>query len=123
MASKLNKLYKVIIFLQYMLLSILLCVLAFPIVYNDDILKTIPHIFHAVAGIVEMLIYSYCGQTIMDLAADICKNCYESDMMMVMLRTKYEVRIESMFYHASLPTFTLMVSWTMSLITLMKSFL
>ncbi|KAL7011657.1 hypothetical protein ACKWTF_014373 [Chironomus riparius] len=104
-------------------MSVLFCVLTFPIILNDDASKPIPHLFHAIAGIIDLLIYSYGGQKVMDSAVDVCKDCYDAEKMIVMLRTKHDVRIESVYYDASLPTFSLMIGRTMSLIAVLKSFL
>lgn len=123
MAMKLNTLFKFIIFQEYLLFSVLLCVLSFPIVYNEDISKSIPLFFHAIAGIIDLLIYSYGGQKVMDLAAEIGDDCYDIKKLIIIIRTKHKLKIESMFYHASLPTFDLMIGRTMSLITLLKSFM
>jgi hypothetical protein len=123
MAMKLNTLFKFIIFQEYLLLSVLLCVLAFPIAYNDDIIKSIPFFMHAIAGIIDLLIYSYGGQKIMDLAGDICDDCYDANKLIVIIRSQHKLKIKSMCYHASMATFDLMIRRAMRLITLLKSFL
>lgn len=105
------------------MLSLLLCVLDFQIMINENKIKAIPGFFHAVAASIGLLIFSYGGQKVMDSANDVCKDTYNPQHYFVMMRTKHELKIKSLTFHASLPTFTDVMSRTMSLIALMKSFL
>lgn len=123
LGSKINKIFKFIVLEEYLMLSLLLCVLDFQIVINENKTKAIPGFFHGMAAITELLIFSYGGQKVMDSARDVCKNSYDPQHYFIMMRTKRELKIESLTFHASLPTFSTTMSRTMSLIALMESFL
>jgi len=124
-SKQMNKLFSPIIFGEYLVLSVLFCVLALEVVISKNFIDLIPFFFHGIASLMDLMIYSYCGQKVMDSAARVCEDCYEinKDHHIIMLRTKRELKIESMMYHASLPMSSLIMGRTMSLITLMKSFL
>lgn len=124
LASKLNKLYKFVIFFEYLVLSAFLCVCAFRVVVSKDLAKVFTAAFHGLAGLIDMLIYSYGGQKIMDSALDVGNDCSKirKDYAFVILRTQHELKIEAFMYHASLPTFSVIMSRTMSLITMLQSF-
>lgn len=125
MTLKLNKLFSFVIFIEFMLLSILLCVTAFQVVMSDDLLRIMTAFFHGMAAFMDLLIYSYGGQKVMDCSAEVCDDCEKIDdnYVFISMRAQKELRIKSMMFHATLPTFTLILSRTMSLITLLQSFL
>ena len=124
LATRLNKLFQVIIFVEYIVLSALLCVNAFQVVMSDDFATIFTATFHGMASFIDLFIYSYGGQQIMDSALHICDDCYKTskELAFIVLRTHKEIRIKSLMYHASMPTFTVIMSRTMSLITLLQSF-
>ncbi|CAG9801718.1 unnamed protein product [Chironomus riparius] len=125
LAKHINRLFNPIIFGEYLVLSVLFCVLALEAGLSENFFDFIPILFHGIASLLDLMIYSYGGQKIMDCASEICKDCYnvDSNYLIIMLRTKRELKIESMMYHAALPMCSLIMGRTMSLITLMKSFL
>lgn len=123
LGSRINKIFKFIIFEEYLLLSFLLCVLDFQIVVNEDKAKAIPGLFHVMASVTELLIFSYGGQKVMDSARDVCKNSYDPEHYFIIMKTNQDLKFEFLTFHASLPTFTDVINRTMSLIALMESFL
>lgn len=122
--AKLNKLFNIILFTEYAVKSVILCVLGFLIFMSDDPVIVSVSMSHGLAGVIELMIFSYGGQKIMDYAEEICVECYEIDKnyLIVMLRTKYKLRLYSLMYDACLPTVTLIMNRTLALITLLKSF-
>jgi triphosphoribosyl-dephospho-CoA synthetase len=125
LSKHMNKLFSPIIFGEYLILSVLFCVVALEVGISESLVDTIPILFHGMASFMDLMIYSYGGQKIMDCASAVCEECYKIDdnYLIIMSRTKRDVKMEAFMYHASLPMSSLIISRTMSLITLMKSFL
>ncbi|CAG9801717.1 unnamed protein product [Chironomus riparius] len=125
LATKLNKIFGIVIFGEYLILSVIFCVIGFQVVISEDLIHSVPMMFHGTAALINLLIYSYGGEIIMDHANKVCEDCYKinKDYLIVMMRTKHEYKVESMMYHASLPTFSLIMGRTMSMITLLESFI
>lgn len=124
MTTKLNKIYSIATFLQFLLFSLLLCVTAFEVFMGNDFAKMIIASIHVSAVLVDLLIYSYGGQSVMDCSKELCDDCYKLDMnyTVIMIMAHRGLKIESLVFHASLPTFSIVLSRTMSLITLFRSF-
>jgi hypothetical protein len=122
--NKFNKIFNQIIFGEYTVKSVPLCVVGYLIVMSDDIFIITVCIVHGMAGIIELLIFSYGGQKIMDYGEEICDECYEIDKnyLIIMMMTKYKLRMYSLIHDACLSTVTLILNRAMALITLLKSF-
>lgn len=125
MTKKINKIYNVSIFLGFLFFSLLLCVTAFQVLVSDDLKQITKAFFHGTAVLIDLLIWSYGGQRIMDCSLEVCDDCYklDKDYKIIMIMTHRELKIESLKVETSLPTFTLVINRTMSLITLFKSFM
>ena len=124
LVKRFNKLFDEIMFGEYAVKSVVLCVVGFLIVMTDDVFVLTICFFHGMAGVIELLIYSYGGQKIMDYGEEICDECYEIDKnyLIIMLRTKDQLRLYSLMYVANLPTVTLIMNRAMAMITLLQSF-
>ncbi|CAG9801188.1 unnamed protein product [Chironomus riparius] len=121
--AKMNKVFSAILFGEYAFLSLLLGVNGFLIVMTNDISIRTACCIHGTTGVIELLIYSYSGQKIIDYGQEICDDCYEIDKnyLIVMLRTKHKLRLYSLMYDACLPTVTLIMNRVMAMITLLRS--
>ena len=42
---------------------------------SDDLLRIMTAFFHSMAAFLDLLIYSYGGQKVMDYSADVCDDC------------------------------------------------
>lgn len=125
MAERLKKLYSSPFFMEFMLSSLFLCVSAFHVFISEEFyLRQVPIFFHASGVFVDLLIYSYGGQRIMDCSKEICDDCYKMDKnyTLVMARAQREVKIKSLVFTASLPMFTDIMRGTLSMIAAFKSF-
>lgn len=122
--KRLNKLFNVIIFTEYVFITLMLCTTGFQIVMCEDSIRIFAAVFHGIACIIDILIYSYGGQMIISSACAVTKDFYEFDKeyILVLMRTKLDVKINSLFYTACLPESSLIMGRTMSLITMLKSF-
>lgn len=124
LSRRVNQLFKLVIFTAYLLMSILLCVTAFYVVTATNFLEKIPTIMHGLGGLIDLFIYSYGGQSIMDCAMEVCDDSFQSNKAywFVLQKTQEELEIKSWIFHASLPTFCLIMNQTNALITLLQSF-
>lgn len=122
---RVNYFFRVVVFQEFAVLSLLLGVIAFRIVISKSVTESIPVYFHGIACVTTLLVYAYSGQRIMDSAGEVCRDCYviDKNYTIIMMRTKKQLKIESSMFHASLPAFTLIMNRTMSLFTLLKSFM
>ena len=79
--------------------------------------------FHVIIASLELLIYSYGGQKVMDSSMAVCDDVYEIDKnyLFIMMRSQMAVEMKSGFFHACLPIYMILIKRTMSLITLLQS--
>lgn len=125
LAEELKKLIKPIIFIQYLITSIVLCTLGFQLVVVDSFFKRVVTSVFGFAMTIQLFIYSYGGQFIMDKTISVADNFYQNDkdLVLIVARAQRPIIIEAGFYQATLPTFQAIMSSTASLITLLQSFL
>ena len=124
LVAKFNIVFKPILFGEYAVISVTFAVCGFLIVMSDDVYVIFICIFIGMAGLLEVMIFSYGGQKIMDYAEEVCEDCYEIDRnyLIVMMRIKNQLRLYSLMYDANLETVTLIMNRAMAMITLLKSF-
>lgn len=122
LARELNVIYRVIIMSNHLLLGVLICTLGFTLsmVQDPEILLTVGF---AISAIMELFIYSFGGQMIMDKSMEVCNQFYEldKDYLFIIMRTQIEVKIKAGFFHASLPTLTSILNSAGSMMALLKS--
>ena len=124
LAQKVKKFYKILIFMKFTLITIILCVACFELTSIDEFGQQIRAFFHIIVASLELLIYSYGGQKVMDSSMSICDEVYKLDKnyLFIMMRTQMPIQMKSGFFHACLPIYMILIKRTMSLITLLKSF-
>jgi odorant receptor len=124
LADEIDRLFKPIIFAQFMISSMLLCVLGFQLVMHRDLFKRLVVTVYGLAIIVQLFYYSYGGQLVMDKSSSAADNLYQldKDFTMVIARAQKPCVIKAGFYEASSATFTTILSSAASLITLLQSF-
>lgn len=115
--------YKRLIFMKFTLIAVILCAACFQVSSNDDFEKKLRALSHVIVASLELLIYSYGGQKIMDSSMSVCDDVYEIDKnyLFIMMRSQMAVEMKSGFFHACLPIYMILIKRTMSLITLLKS--
>lgn len=126
LAEKLNSLFKEIVFTEYLVMTVLLCVDGFQVIEFDEWSKKFNAFLHTATALIDLSIYSYGGQKIMDCSMSLCDESEKVDRnyMLVILRSQCGVKIQNGFFNAaSLPTFCLILNRVMSLITLLQSFI
>ena len=71
-----------------------------------------------------LFIHSYGSQKIMDSTLSVGDDIYQIDKnyLFILMRTQRLLKIKAGFIHAYLPTFQMILSWTVSLVTLIESF-
>jgi hypothetical protein len=77
------------------------------------------------AFIIEVFIYSFGGQIVMDKSLLAAKNLnyIDKDLTIIIARAQKAEIIKSGFFEATLQTFSTMIRSAVSLITLLKSFM
>lgn len=123
LCSKLSEFFKVIVFLEYIVQSCLLCTIAVQLVMGTDLLKMIVAFLHGSAALTDLFIYSFGGQLVMDSSTEVFQDLVRIDKnyRFILHRTQTELKIKSMMFQASFSTFSRIISQTISLITLVKS--
>lgn len=91
---------------------------------EPSIVKKIIALVFGSAIIIQLFIYSFGGQQIMDKSCSVATEIYhlDKDYNLVILRSKKPLKIQAGFYHACLPTFRAILSSAASLMTLLQSF-
>lgn len=127
LADELGTVIKPVVFVQFMITAMLLCVLGFQCVMFETFLdfQVLLVLAFGVAIILQLFIYSYGGQLIMDKSSSVGKNFYglDKDYIMIIARSQRPSTITNGFYEANLPIFSAIMSSAASLITALKSFL
>ena len=75
----------------------------------ESVLKKIIALVFGLAIIIQLSIYSFGGQRIMDKSLSVAKDIYQLDMdyRFIILRSQRAVKIKAGFYHACLRLFVL----------------
>jgi hypothetical protein len=73
---------------------------------------------------IQLFVYSFGGQLIVDTTDAVSKNVYEvdRDSTVIIARPHQRTLIKSVFFTADLPSFLFIMRSTASLITMLKSF-
>lgn len=124
-SKKLIKLYKPIIFTEFVIMAIVLCFTGLQILMMNDFGKIVGALLHAGAAFADVAIYSYGAQKVLDSSLAVCDEVYKADKnyILIILITQKELKFDAGLFHASLHTLTVILSRTMSFITLLKSFI
>lgn len=123
MCNDLNKLMKWVIFTQFMMSSLNLCVVGFQLVMLVDIFKRIVALCFGLAIIIQLFIYAFGGQLLNDGSRSVSDNLFEldKDLIIVISRVFKAVKIKSAFYVADFNEFRNILSRAGSLITLLQT--
>lgn len=115
--------YKKLIFMKFILTAVILCVACFQVTSINDFVMKARAFFHVIVASLELLIYSYGGQKVMDSSMSVCDDVYEIDKnyLFIMMRSQMAIKMKSGFFHACLPIYMILIRRTISFITLLKS--
>lgn len=124
LTQKVNKLYKPIIFTEFVLTGFILCVTGLQIIIAASFNQILAALLHAVAGLIDVTIYSYGGQKVLDSALAVSNRAYKIDkrFLLIIMMSQKEQKFDTGLFAASLDTLSILLSRTMSFITLLKSF-
>ena len=122
--KKVSKLYKPIIFTEFVLVTTILCVSGLQIIMSNDFSKFFVALFLNLAAVVDVVIFAFGAQKVLDSALAVCNEVYKADKnyLLIMMITQKELKFDVGLFHASLNTLSIILSRTMSFITLLKSF-
>jgi hypothetical protein len=123
--KRLNSIYVPIIFTEYFVIGTLTIVTGLQVIVVDDFGLILRSIFHACTGLVDVAIYSYGSQKILDSSLSVCDEAYviDKNYVFILMIAQKKLRFTTGFFEASLDTYSIMLSRTMSFITLLKSFI
>jgi odorant receptor len=118
-------LYAPIILAQFLITSMLLCVLGFQLVMFRSFMKRVVIGFYGLNMIIQLFIYTYGGQMIMDKSTSVADKLYQTDkdLIIIIARSHKASIIKAGFYEANSATLCSILSSAASLITLLKSFI
>jgi hypothetical protein len=124
LVKDLNELFNEVVFCQFLLSSLQLCVLGFQVVIVESIAGLIVPAVYGLTIIIQLFVYSFGGQLIVNSSDAISENLYEvdRDLILMIARPQKSTMIKSVFFTADLPSFLSIMRFTGSLITMLKSF-
>lgn len=125
LAEDLCSVMRSVVFMQFVISSMLLCVLGFQVVMQEEFMKRMLAASFGVSVIIQLFVYSLGGQLILDKSITIADGFseYEKDLVIIIARVQKPVKVTAWFYEVSLPTLRAILGTAASLITLLKSFL
>lgn len=127
LGSELGDLMRPIIFSNFLISSLLLCVQCFQLVLHDDTVKRIIAASFASSAVIQLFVLCLAGQMLADISSSIAElsdRFYETDrdLVIIMSRSQNPVKITAWFFEVSLPTLSTMINASGSLVTMLKSF-
>jgi hypothetical protein len=122
-AEEVNQFFKMIIFTEFTIISALLCGVGFQVVMLDTFGERIFSAIFGITMLIQLFIYAYGGQQIINESTAIGQNLYDMDsnLILVVRRALKPTIIKSVFFTADLPSFVTIINATGSLITMLKS--
>jgi odorant receptor len=125
LVTKLDEIYKLVVFTDFLFGSMLLCFLGFQLVVIEGFIERIVPTLFSIAIIIQLLIYASGGQVIVDRSDEIARDFYDvdRDLLMLIARPLRSPMIRSLYFKADLPMFLTVMQSAGSLIAMLKSFL
>lgn len=125
MVLKFKNLFKEIVFFEYLIMTSLLCVDGFQAIEISGVIKKINFFLHTANSLIDLFLYSYGGQILMDSAMSICdlNDKIDKNYVFLILKAQNELKIDTKFFSATLPTLCTILNRVMSLIALLQSFI
>lgn len=123
LAEGLNQLFKPIVFVEFAMISMLLCVCGFQVVMTESFFGKMISLGFGSFSVFQLFSYSFGGQLISERSSAVADHLYtiDRDSLIIIARSRKPVLIEAGFYQADLPTFRIFLSSAASLITLLHS--
>lgn len=124
LTQKLTKLYKPIIFTEYVVVVTIFCGTGVQMLLYNDIGKILSAMLHATAALVDIAVFAYGGQKVIDASLAVGDDVYkiDKDLILVIKMSQKALKFDTGFFDSSLHTLSIILSRSMSFITLVKSF-
>lgn len=124
LAEDLCSVMRPVVFMQFGISAMLLFVLGFQVVMEEDVLKRFVAASFGLSIIIQLFVYSLGGQMILDKSSAVADDFYETDIDLVIIiaRAQNPIKVTAWFYEVSFPTLSAILSSAGSLITMLKSF-
>jgi len=123
LVEDLNNFYKPVVFTQFLVTSMLLCVLGFQLVMHETFFQKMCAAFFGLSVTIQLFFYAYGGQLITDKSSSVADLLYDTDkdLVLIIARAQKPTFIEAGIYKATSGTFRAIMSSACSLITLLQS--
>jgi hypothetical protein len=124
LVANLNEIFSPIIFTQFLVNAIMICVIGFEIVMAESFIgKIFPAIF-GTAVVIQLFIYAFGGQLVIDKSDAVGKDLYENDrdFLIINARPLKQTKVASPFFSVDLPTFVSIMNSAWSLIATLQNF-
>lgn len=125
LAEELQELYKPVLFVQFLITGLLLCLVTVQIfiaekLFNYWLVYVIP--FTTVV-MTQLFLFCYGGQMLNDASSSVGKSFYDldKDFLIIMTRALQPSKISDWFYTANLPVFAAIVNSAYSYISILQS--
>ena len=96
-SKKLIRLFKPIIFTEFVIMAIVLCFTGLQILMMDDTGKILSALLHAGAAFADVAIYSYGAQKVLDSALVVCDEFYRTDISQISFLEQFQVTLSRLF--------------------------
>lgn len=123
LVKDLNKIYKPVIFVQFLTSSVHFCVVGFQLLITTSYIDRTIVGFHIFTTVFEILIFAYCGQLLLDKSLKVADDFYHVDknIMIICTRALKGCIIKSGFYKVTLIDISAIFSAAYSLLTVLKT--
>ena len=120
--TKFKRIFKPVIFVHYVLISMFLVVIASQIVIIIEVELRMIAISSVMISIATLLIFSYGGQMIMQSSASVCQEFYkiDRDCLIVIMRIQKPLSLKVGFFEPNLSSCRSYLEYTFSLVALLK---
>jgi odorant receptor len=125
LTKELNGFYEPIVFIQFLVSSVTLCLLGFQLIMLENFYQRLVILLFASAFIVQVFVYCFAGQLIQDKSSSVAEDFYacEKDFILIIARSRKAEFVRAGFFRVNLVTFTSIMNSAISMITLLKSLL
>lgn len=124
LTQKLIKIYRPVIFVEYICVAINLGFTCVQIIMVNDILQILTAILHSFTVMSDAFIYAYGAQKILDSSSEVFDYFEKIDKryLLIMMISHKKLTFEAKFFDSSLSTLSIMLSRAVSFITFLKTF-
>lgn len=123
MTKKLTKIYRPIIFVEYLSIAIGTAIAGIQILMLNDFMQIVSAVMTCLASLTDVFIYAYGAQTVLDSAEEVFDYLEKIDKryFVPILVSHKRLYFDARFFSSSLHTLSVLMSRISSIIALLKS--